>query len=251
MNTRNWCQLLRAATTTLTRTRVALNIQKIRAAPVSRQFSTSLSWRSSMVQEKKCWQCQAPNKPSSLFCESKSCSVIQPIPPSLNYFNLLQVGEGQEKEKPSFNIDLKALKKRFLILQQKAHPDSYSQAAKQELDYAQLQSSIINKAYNTLKNPLSRAQYILKQQGIEVDESESLNDPELLMEVMEFREELEEVSSEEELKPLKQRNDERYQETVNRLQDAFEKQDYDRAKELAIELQYWTSIQNAIHEWHP
>ena len=43
----------------------------------------------------------------------------------------------------------------------------------------------------------------------------------------------------------------RYQETVKRLQDAFEQQDYDRAKTLAIELQYWTSILNAIHEWHP
>ncbi|KAI8369665.1 Co-chaperone HscB, C-terminal oligomerization domain-containing protein [Blakeslea trispora] len=250
MNTRNWCQLLRA-TKTLTRTRVALNIQKVRSTTVSRQFSISLSCRSAMVQEKKCWQCQTPNKSSALFCQNKSCNVIQPIPSSLNFFNLLQAGEGQEKEKPSFNIDLKALKKRFLTLQQKAHPDSYSQAAKEELGYAQLQSSIINKAYNTLKNPLSRAQYILKQQGIEINESESLNDPELLMEVMEFREELEEVSSEEELKSLKQRNDARYQETVKRLQDAFEQQDYDRAKTLAIELQYWTSILNAIHEWHP
>lgn len=66
---------------------------------------------------------------------------------------------------------------------------------------------MINKAYNTLKNPLSRAHYILKQNGVQVNEGDSLSDPELLMEVMEFREELEEVSTEKELIPLKERND--------------------------------------------
>ena len=70
-----------------------------------------------------------------------------------------------------------------------------------------MQSSVINKAYHTLKDPLSRAQYLLKQKGIQINEGDSLSDPELLMEVMEFREELEEVTSEAELKPLKERND--------------------------------------------
>ncbi len=76
-----------------------------------------------------------------------------------------------------------------------------------ELNYAQLQSSVINRAYHTLKNPLSRAKYILKQKGIEINEDDSLGDPELLMEVMEFREELEEVVNEKDLIPLKERND--------------------------------------------
>lgn len=110
------------------------------------------------------------------------------------------------------------------MLQQKAHPDSFSQAPKvniiiicklnngtnhkkREHDYAQLQSSVINKAYHTLKNPLSRAQYILEQHGHQVNEGDSLSDPTLLMDVMEFREELEEVTSEADLEPLKKRND--------------------------------------------
>jgi len=80
-----------------------------------------------------------------------------------------------------------------------------------ELDYAQLQSSVINKAYHTLKDPLSRAQYLLKEQGIQVNEGDSLSDPELLMEVMEFREELEEAQSEADITPLKARNDGKFQ----------------------------------------
>lgn len=90
---------------------------------------------------------------------------------------------------------------------------------------------------------------------------------------MEFREELEEVTSEKELQPLKERSDgkhkviiykhitslltrklkiEKYQEIVNKLTIAIdEKKDFNLAKDLAIELQYWSSISSAIHEWHP
>lgn len=44
---------------------------------------------------------------------------------------------------------------------------------------------------------------------------------------------------------------EKYQETVDKLTRAFENEDYKLAKDLAIELRYWQSIQSAIHEWHP
>ncbi|KAI9357533.1 Co-chaperone HscB, C-terminal oligomerization domain-containing protein [Pilaira anomala] len=240
--------------TSLPRTRVIYK-SSLLVAPIKttkpRLFTTSLRWRSNMKNDKTCWQCQSTNRPSALFCENKVCSVIQPIPAHLNFFHLLQAGTGENKDQPTFDIDLKALKRQFLILQQKAHPDSFSQAPKREHAYAQLQSSVINKAYNILKNPLSRAQYLLEQQGIRVNESDSLSDPELLMDVMEFREELEEVQSEDELGPLKKRNDDKFQETVNNLSKAFKEKDYNRAKELTIELQYWQSIQSAIHEWHP
>ncbi|KAI9247240.1 Co-chaperone HscB, C-terminal oligomerization domain-containing protein [Sporodiniella umbellata] len=71
------------------------------------------------------------------------------------------------------------------------------------------------------------------------------------MEVMELREELDEASSEEELKVIKEKNEEKFQKTVKKLQSAFDQKDYVNAKDLAIELQYWSSIQNAIQEWHP
>ncbi|KAG2215038.1 hypothetical protein INT46_008272 [Mucor plumbeus] len=254
LNTKRLFQLIsptlksiKTTTTTTTRTRVALASFNQRTSKF--YLSTTSAWRS-IAQDKKCWQCQSTNKPSALFCENTVCKVIQPIPSQLNFYHLLQAGEGKNKDIPTFNIDLKAMRRRFLLLQQKAHPDSYSQAPKRELDYAHLQSSVINKAYHTLKDPLSRAQYLLKQKGIQINEGDSLSDPELLMEVMEFREELEEVTSEAELKPLKERNDEKYSETVHNLQLAFDKNDYNLAKDLAIELQYLNSIKTAILEWH-
>ena len=58
-------------------------------------------------------------------------------------------------------------------------------------------SSVVNKAYGTLLNPFSRAEYIMQLEDIHISETESLNDPELIMEVMEAREELDSAESRE------------------------------------------------------
>ena len=54
----------------------------------------------------------------------------------------------------------------------------------------------MNRAFKTLQNPVLRAEYILRGQGIDLAESEqTLEDPELLMEIMERREALDEATS--------------------------------------------------------
>jgi molecular chaperone HscB len=58
-----------------------------------------------------------------------------------------------------------------------------------------------------LKEPLARAQYMLALNGVEVSESESLEDPELLMEVMEVREQMEEAETEEDIEKLRLDNE--------------------------------------------
>lgn len=67
-------------------------------------------------------------------------------------------------------------------------------------------SSIVNKAYGTLLNPFARAEYILQQEGVEIGESENLEDPALIMEVMEAREELDGAESQEEVERIRQEN---------------------------------------------
>lgn len=65
----------------------------------------------------------------------------------------------------------------------------------------------MNKAYHTLKDPLARAKYLLELQGVEVGESDSLEDPALLMEVMEIREELDEATTDDQVAQVKETND--------------------------------------------
>jgi hypothetical protein len=93
MNTRRLFQLLAKPTTTY---KVALD--KRRLIPTRGHFfTTTAKCTSKMAHDKTCWQCQSTNKPSALFCENKVCSVIQPIPAQLNFYHLLQAGEGENK----------------------------------------------------------------------------------------------------------------------------------------------------------
>ena len=58
----------------------------------------------------------------------------------------------------------------------------------------------MNHAFKTLQSPVLRAEYILRGQGIDLAESEqTLEDPELLMEIMESREALDEATSQDQV----------------------------------------------------
>lgn len=64
----------------------------------------------------------------------------------------------------------------------------------------------MNKAYGTLLNPYTRAEYIMQLEGIHISESDSLDDPELIMEIMEAREELEAAESSEDAARIREEN---------------------------------------------
>jgi molecular chaperone HscB len=64
-------------------------------------------------------------------------------------------------------------------------------------------SGLVNEAYNTLLQPLSRIHYILSQHNLGVLETDQLDDPRLIMEVIETREALEDASTESEVEDIK------------------------------------------------
>lgn len=60
----------------------------------------------------------------------------------------------RNRNAPTFDVDLKALKRKFLLLQQKAHPDSYSQAS--PVSYIPFMSTtFVNRLYSKLTNTLN------------------------------------------------------------------------------------------------
>ncbi|KAI9230925.1 MAG: hypothetical protein DHS80DRAFT_28376 [Piptocephalis tieghemiana] len=189
-----------------------------------------------------CWKCQKDLDQTQVHCSQ--CDRIQPPPISLTYFDAL-LGSRE------YALDTKGLKKRFLQYQARVHPDRYNQLSSDELEYAERQSSWINQAYKTLMDPLSRAEYLLHIQGMEIEEDESSQDPEMLMEIMEIMEEIEGVKEEDELKPLSHKNLERLAEMEKALAKAFAESNLNEAKELAIQFRYYRKIQDAIREWAP
>lgn len=67
-------------------------------------------------------------------------------------------------------LDVSALEKQFYILSRKLHPDRFASKSLAEQEAALAQSSLLNDAYRTLKDPILRTQYLLTLEGVELEE---------------------------------------------------------------------------------
>ena len=87
--------------------------------------------------------------------------------------------------------------------------------------------------------------------GIDVaeDETAKVEDPELLMQVLETREVIEEAETENDLDPLKEKNERNIEECLRNLDEAFTRDDMNIAKEEAIKLRYWVNIRDSLDNW--
>jgi molecular chaperone HscB len=87
--------------------------------------------------------------------------------------------------------------------------------------------------------------------GIDVaeDETAKVEDPELLMEVLDAREEIENAREEEELEEMKRINEERIERSEAILDAAFKMDDIEGAKSEAVRLRYWVNIKESLDAW--
>ncbi|EGQ8036980.1 co-chaperone HscB [Vibrio parahaemolyticus] len=94
-----------------------------------------------------------------------------------------------------FQLDGSLLSSQFRELQKRFHPDNFATASERDRLMAVQKAAQINDAYQVLKHPISRAEYILAEQGMEIrGEQQTMQDPMFLMEQMELREELEDIA---------------------------------------------------------
>jgi molecular chaperone HscB len=86
------------------------------------------------------------------------------------------------------------LQDRFYELSRKWHPDRFARKPEAEQQEALDFSSRLNDAYRALRDPVKRAEHVLKQEGFDVGEQRSKDvPPELLEEVFELNLALEEL----------------------------------------------------------
>ncbi len=108
---------------------------------------------------------------------------------SANYFELFSLPT-------QYEVDREKLATQYRELQQQFHPDRFASATDQDRRLALQMASRINEAERVLRDPIARARYLLELQGIELgSDSETVRDPEFLMEQMELREQLEAAES--------------------------------------------------------
>ena len=108
------------------------------------------------------------------------------------------------------NIDLPALEKSFYAQSRKLHPDRFASKPAAEQEAALAQSSLLNDAYRTLRDPILRSQHLLTLEGVELEEQsksateaartsgtekKQLIPPELLEEVFELNMQLMEMKA--------------------------------------------------------
>lgn len=106
---------------------------------------------------------------------------------SKNYFELFGLPV-------TYIVDTGALSERYRDLQRIVHPDRFANAPDQTRRLSVQGASLINEAYEILRDPVARGSYLLTLYGVEMDaQNESTQDMEFLMQQMELREELEEA----------------------------------------------------------
>jgi molecular chaperone HscB len=104
---------------------------------------------------------------------------------SKNYFELFGLPV-------TYVIDTGQLATHYRELQRVIHPDRFASASEQERRLSMQGATRINEAYETLKDPILRARYMLSLHGMDMDaQQESTRDTAFLMEQLELREELE------------------------------------------------------------
>ncbi|OBA24126.1 hypothetical protein METBIDRAFT_37876 [Metschnikowia bicuspidata var. bicuspidata NRRL YB-4993] len=179
--------------------------------------------------------------------------------------------------KDPFQVNLRLLRREYRALQGQNHPDVVMGAAGfgpnttagSVNDGA---SSAINHAYATLRNPYTRAAYIVELQHPEklditkddvlkqfianvqaASQEHSLDYKALLMTVLEAHEALESATSEADLAALEEENTARIEQSEQSL-DALLKQTpvpWEAFIIETIELKYWVNIANGIKDWEP
>jgi molecular chaperone HscB len=178
-----------------------------------------------------CWSCQSP---ADLFCNS--CKALQPVSP-LSAFERLDMAV-------TFDMDLAQVEQNYFKAQRLVHPDRFVGANKTEKVFSAQHSAAINEAYAILKEPIKRVQELLKITGHTQPniEQQTLDDPELLMEVIELREELLEAQSLEQINGLRDRLETSFNQNLASMSEAFKTNDYQEAAKLLNRLRYLNKI---------
>ncbi|AKU20206.1 Fe-S protein assembly co-chaperone HscB [Massilia sp. MB5] len=104
-----------------------------------------------------------------------------------NHFDLFQLPQ-------QFAVDGAALDAAYREVQSRVHPDKFVNASDAEKRVAMQWATRANEAYQTLKNPQKRAQYLCELNGVDLKVESNTSMPmAFLMQQMEWREELAEA----------------------------------------------------------
>ncbi|MCG9558463.1 MULTISPECIES: co-chaperone HscB [Vibrio] len=150
-----------------------------------------------------------------------------------------------------FQLDGSLLSSQFRDLQRQFHPDKFATASERDRLLAVQKAAQINDAYQVLKNPISRAEYLLIQHGEDIrGEQQTMQDPMFLMEQMELREELEDIADssnpEDALLAFEGKVSKMYKQQLSAIQQELDSEAWLEAADRVRKLKFIAKLKNEI-----
>lgn len=163
---------------------------------------------------------------------------------SKNYFEIFDVAVG-------FDVDLAEVESVHRELQKTVHPDRFAGGSEQQRRIAMQQTSLINQAFQTLRDPVLRAQYLLSLKGIDMqNETDTTMDAEFLMEQMEFREAIADVRDKADpldlLDTMRRESKQKIEHYMDEFARHFAADQLDAARETVRKMQFLFKAQKEI-----
>ena len=132
-----------------------------------------------------CWHCQSEMS-GEYFCGR--CVKVQPLSKELDYFTCLNLPR-------KLNIDEKALEETFYALSRSFHPDYFATKDEGEKAISLGNTALLNTAYRTLKDPMQRAEYLIRLEAGSAKDIRTSPPADLFDEILELQEDLDEFRS--------------------------------------------------------
>jgi molecular chaperone HscB len=128
-----------------------------------------------------CWHCQS-EVTGEYYCGQ--CVKVQPLSKELDYFTCLGLPR-------LLTIDTAALEAKYYELSRTFHPDFFQNKTETEKQISLGNSALLNTAYGTLKDPIQRAEYLLKLEAGSAKDIRNSPPADLFEEILELQEDLE------------------------------------------------------------
>ncbi|MFG0772086.1 co-chaperone HscB [Vibrio plantisponsor] len=162
----------------------------------------------------------------------------------MNYFELFGLPT-------QFQLDGSLLSSRFRELQKRFHPDNFATASERDRLMSVQKTAEINDANQMLKSPISRAEYLLSLNGVELrGEQQTLQDPMFLMEQMELREELEAITdnsdAESALFDFDSKVEKMYKQHLIQVEQELNSEQWNSAADTVRKLKFIAKLKNEI-----